>query len=728
MRVSIVVCTFNRAAGLRETLNSLRQQRFEDFEVIVVNGPSTDETESVIAEFDGLIKVERNPEANLAVSRNLGIRAAAGDVVAFIDDDALPEFCWLDQVVGAFVDPEVGGVGGIVLDHTGMALQYRYSAANRFGEATWSDDAPFDDFSVPGSFTFPYLQGTNALFRRDVLGEVGLFDETYDYYLDETDICLRVVDAGYVLRQLDDAPVHHKYLPSAVRNHERVITNWFPVVKNHVYFGYRHALHDATELEVIDRARRFIDHIVEDTRRHEQAGTLPPGHTQRALESCGPALATGIELGRRRHPIRLPPERLERADFLRFPTLDTSRRRNIVLVSSGYTPTLTGGISRFVSDVAPELARRGHDVRVLTGSSEESTVDLEDGVWVHRLAPAAVPGRIFDGPAHVDGFATAAADELVRLGRWWSADVAYGSLWDVELLGIARDDTAPVVPMLATPVAEVAVHEGWDRPDAGNFEMIRGLIALEHELMGRARLVHAISDAIVETVEALYPGALDPSTTAVAHIGRADDDLPPTSNVPTSPPMVLFVGRLEARKGIDVFLDAAELVLANHDHVAFVVAGDDGRPSPTGTTYPDEWRTRQLEGGDRLSFVGPVGDGELAELLRQSTVVVMPSRYESFGLVVVEAMMHGRAVVASAVGGIRELVEEGVTGHLVPVGDPRHLAGVLTDLLADPERAAAMGRAGRTRYEQHFSTDRAAERLETVLEAAIGADPHEVTP
>jgi len=215
MRVTVVICTYNRAEGLRETLECLKHQNHRDFEVVVVNGPSTDHTSEVLAEYEGRIRVADNPLANLSVSRNLGIRAAAGDIIAFIDDDALPEFCWLEQATPAFEDPEVGGVGGIVFDHTGMSLQYRYSAANRFGEAEYRDTEPYDDLSRPGGFLVPYLQGTNALFRRPALARIGMFDETFDYYLDETDVCMRMVDAGYVLRQLSDAPVHHKFLPSS---------------------------------------------------------------------------------------------------------------------------------------------------------------------------------------------------------------------------------------------------------------------------------------------------------------------------------------------------------------------------------------------------------------------------------------------------------------------------------------------------------------------------------
>lgn len=718
MNVSVVICTYNRAEGLRDTLNCLRRQRFDGFEVVVVNGPSTDHTEDVLADFTD-VRVVRNPLANLAVSRNLGIRAAAGDVVAFIDDDALPEYDWLTQAMSAFDDPEVGGVGGIVLDHTGMELQYKYSAANRLGESRFSDDQPFDAWCVPGSWEFPYLQGTNALFRRSVLAQVGMFDETFDFYLDETDLCCRIVDAGFVLRQLDRAPVHHKYLPSAVRNPDRVITNWFPVVKNHVYFGYRHGLHEKSQLEVIDGARTFIDRLLDDTRQHEAAGTLPAGQTDHAIGACGEGLGEGIRLGRDRHGIRLRSVDLEPPPFVKYDTQDMGQGRRIVLVSSGYAPRLTGGISRFINDVAPELARLGHDVRVFTRSSGESTVDLEDGVWVHRLRPAQTPGRVPEAAPGVDGFATAVADELRRISVWWRADIAYGSLWDVELLGILRDGGTPVVPMLATPVAEVAVHEGWNEPTSPNHDQIQQLIALEREVVSAAPTVHAISSSIVATFDELYPEALDPTRVVVAHIGRTDD-VGDTyrQEQPDDPPLVLFVGRLEPRKGIDVLLDAIAQIVASHPAVRILVAGADRVHGSGELSATQRWRqTNDFD--DNVEFVGAVDDAELTGLMRRASIVLMPSRYESFGLVVVEAMMHARVAVASDVGGIRELVDAGRSGLLVPVGDADALAQAVNSLLADPERMAAMGLEGRRRYERGLTVPDAARRLADLLVATV---------
>jgi glycogen synthase len=717
MNVSVVICTYNRADGLRETLECLRRQRFRDFEVVVVNGPSTDHTEDVLASYVDEIKIVRNPQANLAVSRNIGIRASAGDIVAFIDDDALPETCWLSQALPAFDDDEVGGVGGIVLDHTGMRLQYRYSAANRFGEPAFSNDAPFDEWSVPGSFTFPYLQGTNSLFRRSALARVGLFDETFDFYLDETDLCCRIVDAGYQLRQLPNAPVHHKYLPSAVRNHARVITNWYPVVKNRTYFGYRHALHERTELDVIDDARAFIDRHLDDTRMHVGLGNLPDDQLDRAIRTCGEALAEGIRLGRAGHDRPIDQVVLHADRFLKYPTVSRDSHHRIVLVSSGYTPNVTGGIARFISDVAPELAALGHEVRVMTASKLHSTVDLEDGVWVHRLVPSVGKGRVPEASPAVDGFASAVADELIRISDWWKPDVAYGSLWDVELIGVLRDGVVPIVPLLATPVGEVATHEGWDRVESPSYDAVAQLMELEREVVGGSVAVHAISNAIVSTFDRLYPAALDSTRTLVAHIGRADAAHDVTATTPTVPPSVLFVGRLEARKGIDVLLSAIPPVLEAHPATKFVIAGAD-RISNDGSTHAQRWQTDHPNEG-RVTFVGEVDDVRLAGLMAEASIVLMPSRYESFGLVVVEAMIHARPVVASAVGGIIELIQDGQTGVLVDAGDPVGLARAICDLLGDPSAAEEIGRRGRVFFEEHLSVSAAARRLDRVLSTSI---------
>ena len=156
---TIVINTFNRGALLREVLNSFFWLNYRRFEVVVVNGPSTDNTEEVLDSFAGKIKRGRCPEANLSMSRNIGIAMAAGDVIAFIDDDAIPEPEWLDQAMAAFDSGDVGAVGGRVFDHTGHQFQYHYSTATRLGNANTRQAAATPEYCFPYRFRVPVFAG-----------------------------------------------------------------------------------------------------------------------------------------------------------------------------------------------------------------------------------------------------------------------------------------------------------------------------------------------------------------------------------------------------------------------------------------------------------------------------------------------------------------------------------------------------------------------------------------
>jgi hypothetical protein len=715
MRVSVVICTLNRADGLDATLRSLVHQRHADIEVVVVNGPSTDRTLDVLEPWRPQIKLAHCPVANLSISRNIGIRAAAGEIVAFIDDDALPEFDWLTQALPAFDDPEVAGVGGIVFDHTGMDLQYRYSAANRFAETESRATRPFDEDCVPGAFRFPYLQGTNALFKRTALEEVGGFDEVFDYYLDETDLCCRLVDAGYVLKQLPNAGVHHKFLPSGIRNHHRVVTNWFPIMKNQVYFSYRHASSGYSEYDIYEHSWAFLQSRVDDARAHEEAGRLPAGSADQCAIRCAEAFSAGIALGHERRDVRLGPVRWVPPVFKQFATLPTDARQRITFVSSGYTPRLTGGISRFISDLAPALAQRGHEVRVITRALEHPAVDLEQGVWVHRIAaPSAGAAGVAPGVlAHVDDFATAVVGELERIEGWAEHDVVYGPLWDVEVLGVLRRTALPVAVQVATPLAIAADMAGHLADDESG-EPMRKLMALEAAVLAEGDLFHANSAAVATTIRTHYLDEVDSRRWDVVHLGLVDhghDD--PPERAP-GPLRVFFVGRFEVRKGIDTLLDAIARLAPEQPDVEFIVAGEDRPLEPGQPLVGAAWRAAHSDAPwiSRVHFPGEVDDAELHRLYATSDLVVLPSRYESFGLVMAEAMMHAKAVISCDSSGIRDVVRHDVDGLLVPPGDVDALEAAMRDLLAQPARRAALGRAGRERFVAAFHVDRFAERFE----------------
>ena len=245
--ISVVVCTDGRLAALRATLQGLAGLDYDAFELILVCGPTPDGTRAFA---DALgAKVAHCPVRNLSQARNLGVALAAGEIVAFLDDDAIPEPDWLADLARAYDDPDIAAAGGFVRDASGLGFQARYVTIDRLGypHAHWT--GPAERLNFPFSPEFPHLLGANCSFRRSVLRELGGFDEDYEYFLDETDLIARVNDSGGRIAQLAGATVHHRPAASALRDASGAATQWRPLIKNRVYFILRNGSphHDAAD-------------------------------------------------------------------------------------------------------------------------------------------------------------------------------------------------------------------------------------------------------------------------------------------------------------------------------------------------------------------------------------------------------------------------------------------------------------------------------------------------
>lgn len=184
--------------------------------------------------------------------------------------------------------------------------------------------------------------------------------------------------------------------------------------------------------------------------------------------------------------------------------------------------------------------------------------------------------------------------------------------------------------------------------------------------------------------------------------------------VPAGPPVVLFAGALVPRKGVHHLLRAFGTVAAEFPDALLVLAG-----TPANPTYARRLVTgaeRGLPG--RIRVLGHVEPAVLAGWMRRARVVVLPSLSEGLGRVVIEAMAAGTPVIGSRVGGIPDLITDGVTGFLVPPGDETVLAGRLRRLLADAGAARAMGARARAFVEPRFSTRTFVEGYASLLGAA----------
>ena len=175
-------------------------------------------------------------------------------------------------------------------------------------------------------------------------------------------------------------------------------------------------------------------------------------------------------------------------------------------------------------------------------------------------------------------------------------------------------------------------------------------------------------------------------------------------------------GRIELNKGSLELLRSVNQVASQFPAVEYVMAG--GRHNSINERSLEKALGRN---GTRnhVRLLGHVPWQELADLYRRARVFVMPSYYETFGISVIEAMAFGLPVVAANVGGLPEVVEDGVTGILVPPKDSEALAEALVRLLRDPDLCARMGRAGRERVRSEFTVDRIVSQTLDVYQSVI---------
>ncbi len=260
---------------------------------------------------------------------------------------------------------------------------------------------------------------------------------------------------------------------------------------------------------------------------------------------------------------------------------------------------------------------------------------------------------------------------------------------------------------------------------------------IEESAFLSADAVIAVSDGMRQDILRSYP-ALDESRVSVVHNGidltrwrpAPDDELVTSLGIDPNRPAVVFVGRITRQKGLSYLLQAVDQL--DKDVQVVLCAGAPDTPEILAEVQARVVELQAQRSGvvwiDRL-----LSHREIVAVLSTATTFVCPSIYEPLGIVNLEAMACGIPVVGTATGGIPEVIDDGVTGRLVPIEqlgdgsglpvDPdrfvKDLAGALSDVLRDPVRARMMGRAGRARAESDFSWDRIAHATAAIYESLL---------
>lgn len=715
---SIVVATAGRAASLDRTLQSLRQLRYPQFEVVAVLGPSSDDSANVVDRHSDLVRSCSIDRLNLAAARNIGIAMSKGDIIAFIDDDAVPEPDWLDRLLDGYQDPTIAQVGGFIRDNLGFGFQCKYLLIDRFGDSIDSETLPerLDDEHFLG------LTGTNFSARRDRLLSIGGFDEEFAYFLDETDVTLRLLDQGWSSRVMPDAEVHHKFEASHLRTAARVPKSMYATARSKAYFSCVHWRGRKPLVEVFAYLAEFL--------RKERAwktDLFRYGHTDQATSD---RLVGEVERGVRdgvrdaflhRKPQTMLTSRAVEAhdgEFRRFrPALPAPDRLRICLMSQDYPPSGCGGIGQWTMQMAQGLAGRGHEVTVICRSDKDYPyIDFVAGIWVHRIVTQSVVGD-YSGenlPVVVLGYSAAIAAEIERIQPRRQFQVVCGPIFDLEpLIALRRSGIATVVSLQTTYKLALPHKPDWTGNAWYRASHVDKIISKERELLETAPFLLANSPGLVADLEDRYGVELLPERVQIISHGIAD----PVNEVGsleawvrTDPRSVrvLFVGRLELRKGVDILLDALPKLLRDYRWLEVDLVGEDDieiQGSPLRARYEDRWRRERVDTA-RVRFHGKVSREVLLRHYADCDLFVAPSRYESFGLIYVEAMAFSKPVIAMAVGGVTDLVEDGVSGLLIAEDSPHLLAAAIGRLVDDSECRLAMGAAGRQIYERRFAVER----------------------
>jgi glycosyltransferase involved in cell wall biosynthesis len=298
MMVSIVINTLNRCNYLKQLLLALREQSFENFEVIVVNGPSVDGTDKMLSPFRDRIRLASCDVACVGRSRNIGVNIASGEIVAFIDDDAIPHAEWIQTLVTPYRDIDVAAVGGPVFDLPLGRVVWTRCTCTRFGASNTESEGPIDRYLGRGADPFAYLPGCNMSFRRRVLEELGGFNALLSYNYDDAEICSRAVDRGYRIHWVEDALVQHHRAPNAGRDGSQGIRDPYHEFFCRAVFAMHCCLPARSDEEVITAIQRAADAMAGHANDLLKEGRLTPGERDEFIARARSGAEDGLRAGR----------------------------------------------------------------------------------------------------------------------------------------------------------------------------------------------------------------------------------------------------------------------------------------------------------------------------------------------------------------------------------------------------------------------------------------------
>ncbi len=352
-----------------------------------------------------------------------------------------------------------------------------------------------------------------------------------------------------------------------------------------------------------------------------------------------------------------------------------------LILSWEYPPLIEGGLARHVRKLAENMSQLGVEVHVLTRGDERAPDEEEvNGVHVHRVREPHRPRELSEFVTWIEHMNADMLAAGVELGDRFDFDIVHGHDWLVAGAGdhLANRFRCPLVTTIHA--TEYGRHQGW--VDKHPQSHIHGV---ERWIVNRADRVIACSSYMREHISDVF--GVEERTVEVIPNGIDPADLQPVADLEAlraefaqpDEKLVLLVGRLVYEKGFQVALEALPTLIERVGNVRFLIAGSG--------THEEELKKQAEELGllDHGIFLGWIGDDVLHSLYLISDLTVVPSIYEPFGLVALEAMASGCPCLVADTGGLREVVPNREVGLRFRSRDPQSLAEMAEQILTDDE-------------------------------------------
>ncbi|MFF0721709.1 glycosyltransferase family 4 protein [Micromonospora sp. NPDC003816] len=374
--------------------------------------------------------------------------------------------------------------------------------------------------------------------------------------------------------------------------------------------------------------------------------------------------------------------------------INAARTQRVLILSWEYPPVLVGGLGRHVHALSVALAAAGHQVTVVTRHADGAPLEEHiDGVRVVRAAEDPVTFPLATGSllAWTMAFNHTLTRAALRAADTGDYDVVHAHDWLVAHTAITVAEHLDLPLVTTIHATEAGRHQGW-LPE----EMNRTIHGVEHWLSNASTRLIACSGYMRDQVTTLFdvpaghvdvvPNGVDdrawrarPRAVATARARFAGDG-----------PLIGYAGRLVYEKGVQHLVDAVPELREQHPGLRVLIAGD----GPYRGELED--RIGQLGLGGTVRFAGFLDNTQLPAMLGATDATVVPSLYEPFGMVALEAAAAGAPLAVARTGGLAEIVEPGVTGVTFPHSDPSALAGAVGQLLGDEVFARRVARQART--------------------------------